>query len=63
MDIYLLSGGVYRNRGSATSESDHWRDLFQVLAKKIGKQKTITVIARKMLVVVWHVMTKRERDR
>jgi len=29
----------------------------------IGKQKTITVIARKMLVVVWHVMTKRERDR
>ena len=43
--------------------SDYWRNIFQGLAKRIGKQKAITAIARKMLVVIWHVLTKRELDR
>jgi len=43
--------------------SDHWRELFQPLAKRIGKQKAITAIARKLLVVIWQVLTKRELDR
>jgi hypothetical protein len=43
--------------------SDYWCNIFQGLAKRIGKQKAITAIARKLLVVIWHVLTKRELDR
>lgn len=43
--------------------SDHWRTVFQALAKRIGKHKAITAIARKMLVAIWHILTKRELDR
>jgi transposase len=43
--------------------SDHWRAVFQSLAKRIGKQKAITAVARKLLVVIWYVLTKREADR
>ena len=42
--------------------SDHWRELFQTLTKRLGKQKAIVAIARKILVVIWHVLTKRELD-
>lgn len=42
--------------------SDHWRRQFDKLAPRIGKQKAITAIARKLLVVIWHVLTKKEAD-
>jgi transposase len=42
--------------------SDHWRSVFSNLAKRIGKQKAITSIARRLLIVIWHVLTKREVD-
>ena len=43
--------------------SDHWGSVFSNLAKRLGKQKAITAIARRLLVVIWHVLTKREVDR
>ena len=43
--------------------SDYWGLLFAQLARRIGKQKAITAIARKLLVVIWHVWTKQEVDR
>jgi transposase len=43
--------------------SDYWRTRFQALAKSIGTNKAITAIARKMLVVILHVLTKRQADR
>jgi len=43
--------------------SGHWRAVFHALAKRIGKQKAITAVARKLLVVIWHVLTRREVDR
>ena len=43
--------------------SDHWKSVFSNLAKLLGKQKAITAIARRLLVVIWHVLTKREVDR
>lgn len=43
--------------------SDYWRNRFQALAKSIGTNKAITAIARKILVVIWHVLTKRQADR
>lgn len=43
--------------------SDYWRNRFQALAKSIGTNKAITAIARKILIVIWHVLTKRQADR
>ena len=48
---------------SAVRWSLHWRVQFQALAKRIGKYKAITAIARKLLVTIWHVLTKRQPDR
>ncbi len=42
--------------------SVHWRHQFDKLAARIGKKKAITAIARKLLVVIWHVLTKKEAD-
>jgi transposase len=42
--------------------SDFWRSVFQSLARRLGKAKAITAVARKLLVVIWHVLSKRELD-
>jgi transposase len=47
----------------AVRYSPIWKDRFQTLEKRIGKMKAIVAIARKMLIVVWHVLTKHEADR
>ena len=43
--------------------SDHWKAEYNQKAKRIGECKAITAIARKLLVLIWHVLTKREADR
>jgi len=43
--------------------SDHWREQFQCLAFRLGPQKAITAIARKLLVTIWHILSKKEVDR
>ncbi len=48
---------------SAVRWSPYWRDLFHAFSKRLGKPKAITAIARKILVVIWHVLSKRELDR
>jgi transposase len=40
-----------------------WSAKFAQLEKRIGKQKAIVAIARKLLVVVWNVLTARAADR
>jgi hypothetical protein len=40
-----------------------WRDRFDHLAARIGKGKAIVAIARKLLVVIWHVLSERAADR
>jgi transposase len=47
----------------AVRYSDYWRARFQALAKRIGANKAITATARNLLVVIWHVLTKRQADR
>jgi transposase len=47
----------------AVRSSAHWQDQFEHLEMRIGRQKAIVVIARKLLVVVWHVLTARAADR
>jgi transposase len=47
----------------AVAHHPHWKAQFQQLAARIGRQKAIVAIARKLLVVVWHVLTHRAADR
>lgn len=47
----------------AVRYSPYWRDCFSRLAPRKGPQKAITIIARKILVVIWHVLTHRTPDR
>jgi len=48
---------------AAVRYSPFWRDRFSRLAPHKGSQKAITIIARKILVVIWHVLTLRTPDR
>lgn len=40
-----------------------WRDQFERPAQRIGRRKAIVAIARKLLVVIWHVLHQRRVDR
>ena len=42
---------------------DHWKADYGWLSKRIGKKKAKVAIARKLLVAVWHVLTKGDVDR
>src|SRR5215472_12763478 len=41
----------------------YWKELFERLAFRVGKPKAIVAIARKVLLAVWHVLTKHVADR
>ena len=47
----------------AKQSHSHWIAEFERLEPRIGKQKAVVAIARKLLVTVWHVLTKEEADR
>jgi transposase len=47
---------------NAVEREGHWKDLFERLKSRLGSGKAIIVIARKLLVVVWNVLTKKEAD-
>jgi hypothetical protein len=42
---------------------DYWKHENERLEKRLGSNKAIVVIARKLLVVVWHILTDCEADR
>jgi transposase len=48
---------------SAVRFSPVWRARFDALAPRKGRQKAITILARKLLVVIWQVLTHRALDR
>lgn len=47
----------------AVETSPHWKAVFERLAERMAKPKAIVVIARKLLVAVWHVLTEQVADR
>src|ERR1700694_1864974 len=47
----------------AVESHTYWKELFERLAARVGRPKAVVAIARKMLVVVWHVLTKQVADR
>jgi transposase len=48
---------------AAVRRSPHWAQPYERLAGRIGRAKAIVAIARKLLVVIWHVLQAREADR
>jgi transposase len=57
-----LRGAIVEAAWVAVEAHPHWKDQFERLAKRIGKQKAIVAIARKLLVAVWHVLTEQVAD-
>jgi transposase len=47
----------------AVDTHPHWKEQFQKLNRRMKSCKAIVAIARKLLVVIWHVMTERVADR
>jgi transposase len=47
----------------AVDTHPYWKSQYQRLEPRLGSNKAAVTIARKMLVVVWHLLTKREVDR
>jgi transposase len=48
---------------AAVEHSTYWRPVFERLANRLGRQKAIVAIARKLLVVAWHALSEQEVDR
>ncbi len=46
----------------AVGTHPHWKAVFTHLSQRIGVQKAIVAVARKLLVAVWHVLTKQTVD-
>jgi transposase len=47
----------------AVRYNQRWREQFEALAFRIGRQKAIVAIARQLLVVIWHVLSTKVADR
>ena len=47
----------------AVDTHPHWKEQFQKLNRRMKSCQAIVAIARKLLVVIWHVMTERVADR
>jgi transposase len=47
----------------AVGSHAYWKGIFERLSIRVGRPKAIVAIARKMLLVVWHVLTKEVADR
>jgi hypothetical protein len=48
---------------TAVRYDQYWQDQFESLAYRIGPEKAIVAIARKLLVVIWHVLSAQVADR
>jgi transposase len=48
---------------NAIGNSPFWKQKYEQLARHMDNQKAATAIARKLLVVIWNVLTKHELDR
>jgi transposase len=47
---------------TAVKFNPHWKEEFQRLKDRIGDKKAIVAVARKILVSIWHILTKRQHD-
>jgi transposase len=47
----------------AVQTHPYWKGEFARLAKRIGEHKAVVAIARKLLIVIWHVLMAKSADR
>lgn len=47
---------------AAVRTHPHWKRIFESMTKRMPRPKAVVAVARKLLVAVWHVLTKREAD-
>jgi hypothetical protein len=47
----------------ATRCHPHWQQVYARLLPRLGMQKAVVAVARKLLVAIWHVLTKACADR
>jgi transposase len=47
----------------AGSAHEHWQERIGELTERMSYQQAVVAVARSLLVVIWHVLTKREADR
>jgi transposase len=47
----------------AVAHHPRWKEEYARLSRRIGDRKAIVAVARKLLVVVWHVLTEEAADR
>jgi transposase len=47
---------------TAVRYDQHWKEQFEHLAYRLGREKAIVAIARKLLVIIWHVLTAKVAD-
>jgi transposase len=48
---------------TAVQTHPYWKRAFAQLAKRIGEHKAVVAIARKLLIVVWHVLIAKSAER
>jgi len=48
---------------TAVRYDQHWQQQFEQLTYRLGREKAIVAIARKLLVIIWPVLTARVADR
>jgi transposase len=58
-----LRAAVVEAAQTAANTHPHWQAELARLEPRLGRNKAIVAIARKLLVVVWHVLTHGEADR
>lgn len=58
-----LRATMVRAAFSAAQAHPHWKAEFKRLEQRLGRNRAIVAIARKLLVAVWYVLSKQEPDR
>jgi transposase len=48
---------------AAVQTHEYWKREYEQLARRIGEPKAVVAIARKLLIVVWHVLMSQSADR
>ena len=58
-----LRRAVVNAANHAIEHHPHWKKEFERLEPHLGRSKAVVAIARKLLVAVWHVLSKKAADR
>ena len=58
-----LRGAMVDAANAAVRHHPFWKQEFERMERRMGRSKAVVAVARKLLVAVWHILTKEEVDR